>query len=150
MILDDESKSSNPESSNQNQKLHKIKSNTNQKSKVERDSSRTLSSENASGSGSEPGSNYVNEGEDSSKAGSQKTQVGVEVRITKKRRTDMVGTAVTTATTLTVQPEKTGAVSTGRIKGINAKPGRQINDRFQRVDPNKIESIMDNRYVAKV
>lgn len=147
MILDDESKSSDPESSNQNQKLDKIKSNTNQKFKVERDSSRTLSSENASGSGSEPGSN---QSEDSSKAGSQNTQVEVEVRITKKRRTDMVGTAVTTATTLTVQPEATGAVSTGRIKGINAKPGRQVNDRFQRVDPNKMESIMDNRYVAKV
>jgi len=41
-------------------------------------------------------------------------------------------------------------VSTGgRIKG-NTKLGRQVNERFRRVDPTKYEPIADNRYVTKI
>jgi hypothetical protein len=127
---------------------------------VERDSSRTLSSENTSSSNS--GSNGGNDKESlispkrensastdpSSEAGTPEAQVE-QVQVTKKRRTDRDGTAVTTATTLTVRQEETGPMSTGRIKG-NSKPGRQVNERFRRVDPSKMEAIADNRYVAKV
>ena len=116
-----------------------IKSNANQKPKVERDSSRTLSSENASRSSFKPESE--NENGDMGSYG---------VQTTKKRRTDRDGTAVVTATTVTVRQEETQAVSTGRIKGNNAKFGRQANERFRRVDPTKVEPITDNRYVAKV
>lgn len=84
----------------------------------------------------------------SSKAGTPKAEVE-QFQVTKKRRTDKDGTAVTTATTLTVRQEDIGPKSTGRIKG-NAKPGRHVNERFRRVDPSKIEPIADNRYVAKV
>ncbi|KAF8809114.1 hypothetical protein BYT27DRAFT_7136775 [Phlegmacium glaucopus] len=162
---DDESESSDPESSKGTQNLDKkVKPNTNQKSKVERDSSRTLSSGNASSSGSEPESDDPKEdteplvsskqespvsSDSSSEASTPKAQVEDEVQVTKKRRTDMGGTAVATATTLTVRREETQAVSTGRIKGSNARPGRQVNERFKRVDPTKVEAIMDNRYVAK-
>ena len=83
-----------------------------------------------------------------SEAGNPKAQVE-QVQVTKKRRTDKDGTAVTTATTLTVRQEETGSMSTGRIKG-NVKPGRLANERFRRVDPTKMEPIADNRYVAKV
>ena len=83
-----------------------------------------------------------------SEADNSKAQVE-QVQVTKKRRTDKDGTAVTTATTLTVRQEETGPMSTGRIKG-NTKPDRQVNERFRRVDPTKMEPIADNRYVAKV
>lgn len=160
---DDESESSDTEPSKQNQKLDKnIKTDTSQKLKVERDSSRTLSSENASNSGSEPGSD--NEGKEppispkqessasadsTSEASTPKAQAEDEVQVTKKRRTNLSGTAVVTATTSTVRLEETRAMSDGRIKGNNARPGRQVNERFRRVDPTKMEPIMDNRYVAK-
>jgi len=132
---DDESESSDPIT----QKLDKIiKSNTDQNPKVERDSSRTLSSEDASSSSLKPESDNTNEDKES-----------YEVQTTKKRRTDRDGTAVVTATTATVRREETQAVFTGRIKGSNARSGRQANERFRRVDPTKVEPIADNRYVAK-
>jgi len=84
----------------------------------------------------------------SSETGTPKAEVE-QVQVTKKRRTDRDGTGVATATSLTVQQEKAGPKSTGRIKG-NAKPGRHVNERFRRVDPSKMEPIADNRYVAKV
>jgi len=165
LILDDKSESSDPESSQEKQILNKkIKPDKNQKPKVERDSSRTLSSGNASSSDSEPESDDEKEdteplvsskqespaSDSTSEAGTPKAQVEVEVQVTKKRRTDMGGTAVVTATTLTVRREETHGVSTGRIKGSNARPGRQVNERFKRVDPTKMEPRTDNRYVAKV
>lgn len=155
MILDDES--SDPESSEQIKNVDKeVKLNTDKKLKVERDSSRTLSSENTSTSndGNDKESLISPKRESSasidlsSKAGTPKAQVE-QVQVTKKRRTDRDGTAVATATTLTVRKEETGPKSTGRIKGY-AKHGRQVNERFRRVDPSKMEPIADNRYVAKV
>ena len=164
MILDDESKSTDPGSSKQKQKVNKIiKPNTDQKL---RDSSRTLSSENTSSSSSESESDDDEDKnspisskrgssastDSTSKASTPKAQIEHEAQITKKRRMDKDGTAVATATTLTVQREETGPVSTGRIKGsnANARPGRPVNERFRRVDPTKVEPIADNRYVAKV
>lgn len=127
---------------------------------MERDSSRTLSSENTSCSNS--GSNGGNDKESfisskresstsadpSSEADTPEAQVE-QVQVTKKRRMDKDGTAVITATASTVRKEASGPMSTGRIKG-KAKPGRQVNERFRRVDPSKMEPIADNRYVAKV
>ncbi|KDR73560.1 hypothetical protein GALMADRAFT_228004 [Galerina marginata CBS 339.88] len=72
-----------------------------------------------------------------------------EVKPTKKRRTDIDGTAVITATTASVQEMQTGPQSTGRIKGGNGKGGRPANERFQRVDPTKYEPIANNQYLAK-
>ena len=124
---------------------------------MERDSSRTLSSESSSSASNDENdkeSLISHKGESSvstdptSEADNSKAQVE-QVQVTKKRRTDKDGTAVTTATTLTVRQEETGPMSTGRIKG-NTKPGRQVNERFRRVDPTKMEPIADNRYVAKV
>jgi hypothetical protein len=120
---------------------------------VERESSRTLSSENTSSSNDNeslisPKQESSASTDPSSEAGTPKAEVE-QVRVTKKRRTDRDGTAVTTATSLTVQQEETGPKSTGRIKG-NAKFGRHVNERFRRVDPSKMEPIADNRYVAKV
>ena len=131
--------------------------NTDKRPKLERDSSRTLSSQNTSRSCSEsndkeslisPKRESSASTDSSSETETPKTPVE-QVQVTKKRRTDRGGTAVTTATTLTVRKEKTGPKSTGRIKG-NPKPGRQFNERFRRVDPSKMEVIADNRYVAKV
>jgi len=56
---------------------------------------------------------------------------------TKKRRTGIDGNAVVTATNASLS-------SLGR----NRKA--PVNDRFKRVDPDKVEPIADNRYVAKV
>ena len=156
LILDDES--SDPESSEQIKTVDKeVKLKW---PKVERDSSRTLSSENTSSPN--PGSNDENDKESlvspkressastdpSREASTPKAQIE-QVQVTKKRRTDRDGTAVATATTLTVRQEATGPMSTGRIKGY-ARHGRQANERFRRVDPSKMEPIADNRYVAKV
>ena len=153
MILDDES--SDPESSEQIGKVDKevIKVNTNKKPKVERDSSRTLSSENTSSSNEKESLISLKREssastDPSSEASTPKAHVE-QVQVTKKRRTDKDGTAVATATTLTVRQEETGPKSTSRIKG-NPKFGRQVNERFRRVDPTKMEPIADNRYVAKV
>lgn len=153
MILDDES--SDSESSEQIEKKvdKEVKLKTGKKPKVERDSSRTLSSENTSTSNDKE--SLISAKRESSastdppsKAGTPKAQVE-QIQVTKKRRTDSDGTAIPTATTITVRQEETGPKSTGRIKG-NAKPGRYVNQRFQRVDPSKMEPIADNRYVAKV
>jgi hypothetical protein len=59
---------------------------------------------------------------------------------TKKRRTGIDGSAVVTATEVTLNP-------LGRKGGNGRASG---NERFKRVDPNKVEPIADNRYVAKV
>jgi hypothetical protein len=59
---------------------------------------------------------------------------------TKKRRTGIDGSAVVTA----MEP---APISLGR-KGTNGKAS--VNERFKRVDPDKVEPIADNRYVAKV
>lgn len=159
MTLDDET--SDSESSEQIENVDKqVKLNADKKPKVERDSSRTLSSEDTSSPSSGSGSNDGNDKESlikressastdpTSEAGTSKAQVE-QVKVTKKRRTDTDGNAVTTATSLTIQQEVTRPMSTGRIKG-SAKPGRQVNERFRRVDPTKMEPIADNRYVAKV
>lgn len=142
----------------------KTKPDADQKPNIERDSSRTLSSKISSSSSSALESNDEKEGKEpsvspkressastgsTSEAGTAKVDVEQEARVTKKRRTDKDGTAVVTATTLTVRQEDTRTLSTGRIKG-NVKPRRQVNERFRRVDPTKHEPIADNRYVAKV
>jgi len=59
---------------------------------------------------------------------------------TKKRRTGIDGSAVVTATE--VAPNSFGR------KANNERAS--VNERFKRVDPNKVEPIADNRYVAKV
>ena len=116
---------------------------------MERDSSQTLSSGNTSSSNDkEPLISPKRESDPSSEAGIPKAEVE-QVQVTKKRRTSRDGSAVTTATTITVRHEEIGPKSTGRIKG-NPKPGRHVNERFRRVDPSKMEPIADNRYVAKV
>ena len=157
LILDD--KSSDPKSSEQVENVDKeVKLNTDKKVKVkvERDSSRTLTSGNTTSSndGNDKESLISPKQESSastgpsSKASTPKAEA-VQVQVTKKRRMDRDGTAVATATTLTVRQEETGPMSTGRIKGF-VKHSRQVNERFRRVDPSKMEPIADNRYVAKV
>lgn len=160
LILDDESESSDSEQKEIFDK--KIKHIADQKPKVERDSSQTLSSKNPSSasesvdekegkksSTSPKRASSASTGSMSEAGTSKAQQVEQEVQVTKKRRTDRDGTAIVTATTSTVRREDTRPVSTGRIKG-NAKPGRQTNERFRRVDPTKHEPITDNRYAAKV
>ena len=167
MLLDDESESGDSESSEQKKNVDKkIKPIADEKSKVkvERDSSRTLSSKNSSSSSSESESNKENKDKEpsisskrkssastdpTSEAGTPKAQVEPEVQVTKKRRTDKEGTALVTATTLTIQQDFRPLSTGGRIKG-NPKLGRQLSERFRRVDPTKYEPIADNRYVAKV
>lgn len=69
-----------------------------------------------------------------------KDQVMEQSLPTKKRRTGMDGSAVVTATEV--------APSSLAHKSGNRKA--PVNERFKRVDPDKVEPIADNRYVAKV
>jgi hypothetical protein len=69
-----------------------------------------------------------------------KDQVMEQSQPTKKRRTGMDGSAVVTAAE--------AAPSSLAHKGSNRKA--PVNERFKRVDPDKVEPIADNRYVAKV
>lgn len=66
--------------------------------------------------------------------------------MTKKRRTNEQGNSVVTAYTANAENESAPA----RVKGGNGIPGRQVNERFKRVDASKIEAIQNNGYIAKV
>ncbi|KAF8201709.1 SRP40, C-terminal domain-containing protein [Pholiota molesta] len=71
-----------------------------------------------------------------------------EGQAVKKRRTAIDGSSVVTTFTSNQQEETQSA--SARIKGGNGKHGRQINERFKRVDPSKVEPIQNNSYVAKI
>jgi len=69
-----------------------------------------------------------------------------ETRVTKKRRMDVEGSSVATAVAAPLEPD---AVSSWKNKKGNKAP-RTMNNRFMRVDPTKVQSVMHNDYVCKV
>lgn len=86
---------------------------------------------------------HSNAGMAKNKAASVPTKVEdmEQCQPTKKRRTGIDDSAfIVTAT-------EAGPSSLGR-KGSNGRV--PVNERFKRVDPDKVEPIADNRYVAKV
>lgn len=68
-------------------------------------------------------------------------------QVAKRRRTNDEGNSVVTAFTANLPDNESASA---RVRGPNGKPGRQVNERFKRVDASKIIPIQDNNYVAKV
>ena len=108
-------------------------------------SSSGSSSDSSSASDSDSDTKMVTD-KPAPKAPSPAKIVADDGQVTKKRRTNEQGNSVATAYTANVENESVPA----RNKGGKGKPGRQVNERFKRVDPGKFEPIQDNGYIAKV
>jgi hypothetical protein len=74
-----------------------------------------------------------------------------ETRVTKKQRTDVEGKSVATAIDVTIPAGESGEEPRGRGRKDKMQKNQTTTiTRFSRVNPSKIQSVVDNSYVAKV